>query len=92
MNAAIALGHRQSADESPEQRCVSIEITINARGEKQRLRALVDCGAEDDFISQTVVVKHGLKGIPLKVFGKAVDGRQLTIYGCHNLDVHATDD
>ena len=51
MNAAIALGQGQSAEQSAEQRCVSIEVTIRVDGKRQWLRALVDYRAEDDFIS-----------------------------------------
>ena len=55
------------------------------------LDALIDSGAEEDFISQTTVVSLGLQGVPPKTTGMAVDGHPITIYREHTLDVEARD-
>ena len=90
MNAVVALGNT-SVKNSNKHECIAVDVAINVAGERHVLYALVDSGAEDDFISQAVVLRLGLKGEAPNTFGKAVDGHQIRLFGRHQLKVHATD-
>ncbi|RMZ79297.1 hypothetical protein DV736_g6684, partial [Chaetothyriales sp. CBS 134916] len=68
-----------------------IQVEITARGGPYWAYALIDSGAQDDFISQKLVAELDLMGKPPDVAGKAVDGHTIRIYGRHDLCILATD-
>ena len=70
---------------------MSIELTIRGRGSDRTLVALVDTGAQSNFLSQKVVKEEGLNAVPSTQGIIGVDGRPLSVYGKHVLKVTAQD-
>ena len=67
------------------------EIVVYFPQGKRTLRALVDSGAQDNFISQKVIVEEGVRAPLSNITAHAVDGHQVRVYGRHALETHATD-
>ena len=88
MNAVVALGKKTDV---AARECIAINVEIIVAGERRGLLALVDSGAEDDFISQAVAIELGLKGTPPDSFSKVVNGHRIVLYSQHQLKVHAVD-
>ena len=87
--AAVALGaDPEKAEETPCMR-VSVELTIN--GLRRRFRALLDSGAEGNFISQKVCVESALRSNQISRGAVSVDGHRVTVYGHHDLKTTAVD-
>ena len=88
----MALGLKPSkADLLRERRCIEIETTLYLPHGNRKVKALLDCGAEDEIISQRFVKQNGLQETPVGRMGVAVDGHRVTIYGAHDLLLKAKD-
>lgn len=70
---------------------LEIPVSIAVDGHAHRVRALLDSGAQDDFISQHTVVMLDLPLTPAPTMARAVDGHSVNVYGRLTCDVYATD-
>ena len=88
----MALGLKPSkADLFRERRYIKIEIILYLPHENRKVKALLNCGTENEIISQRFVKQNGLQETPVGRIKGAVDGHKITIYGSHNLLIKAKD-
>jgi len=55
------------------------------------LFALVDTGAQENFLSQKIVLEEGLQATPTRMSAETVDGHRISIYGEHTITTSAED-
>jgi transposase InsO family protein len=89
MSAALALGIPH--DRAKPSRALAITISVSTPHGVRTVSALVDSGAEENFIDQRVVKAMDLPSEPLSVRANATDGHHLRTYGQVNCETHATD-
>lgn len=90
LNAAMALGLLNMASvEKP--RCLAIEIEVDTPNGPRTMRALLDSGAQANFISQLLIVEMGAQPIDEKSHVRTVGGQSIRVYGKHRFDTYATD-
>lgn len=91
MCAAVALGVRET--QAPREKFEGLEIPVEivVGDHAYPMRALLDSGAEDDFISQIAVARHGLKLMQASLAAVAVDGRRIEVYGRLACELRARD-
>jgi transposase InsO family protein len=53
--------------------------------------ALIDSGAQENFLSQRVIVEAGFQGEPTSIKAHTVDGSPVRVYGRHTIVTRATD-
>jgi hypothetical protein len=81
----MVLGLKFSKADFLRERCIEIEITLYLPHGNRKVKAFLDCGAENEIISQRFVKQNGLQETPVGRMGVAVDGYRVTIYGAHDL-------
>ena len=69
---------------------ISVELT-DAEGSTRTERALVDSGAESNCVLQTLVVECGLTPKVKDIDLATVEGKEVSTYGIHSLNLTATD-
>jgi hypothetical protein len=89
MSASLALGLPKGSVK-PSQGLV-IEIDIEVPHGKRTLLALVDSGAQKNFIDQRVVLQNEIEGTKPLMKAVAVDGHPIRTYGQVSCETHATD-
>ena len=89
MSASVALG-KQTADVSYTQ-CIVIDIELCVANGPRPVRALLDTGAQANFLSQTLAIEEGLRGNQASTMAQAVDGHAVTVYGQHCVAVRVRD-
>ena len=89
MSAAIALG--VPSNRAQPSRALVIKIDITAPQGKRTLTALVDSGAQENFIDQRVVKELDLASKPAPIRATSIDGHTLKTYGLVDCETHATD-
>lgn len=67
-----------------------VELPI-PRGGTRKVRALIDSGAQGNFISQHVIAAEGITTALVAPHSYAVDGHPIQVYGLHALETHAAD-
>ena len=72
-------------------RALVAEISLSGPQGPRMVRALIDTGAQENFISQHVVAEEGLKAEPTSMGAHTVDGHRIAIYGRHAVETQATD-
>lgn len=85
----MALGLQDKRPKHVEGLEIPIELVV--AGQAHPLRALLDSGAQEDFISQVTVVRLGFQLIPAPLTAVAVDGHRVNVYGQLSCEVRATD-
>lgn len=90
IEAGVVLGKTVTSEE-PKRGTLVIDVEITVKGKRHTLHALVDSGADEEFIAQSTVVALGMKGKPPDTFGKAVDGHKISLYGRHQCEIIAED-
>jgi hypothetical protein len=82
----MALGLKLSkADFFREKKCIKIETILYLPHRNRKMKALLDCGTENEIISQRFVKQNGLQKTPVRPMGIAIDRHRVTIYGTHDL-------
>ena len=89
MCASVATGRNPEGAKNTS-RLTTRVILRTAQGNRTFL-ALIDCGANENFISQRVVVEQGLQATPSRVSAKTIDDHKVVIYGEHALSTFAID-
>lgn len=89
MIASVALGADPKNAKSSQ--CMLIDVELRFKHGIRRLNALLDTGAQGNFLSQRIVAEEGLKADPMTVGAIAADGHAITVYGRHDVDTVATD-
>jgi hypothetical protein len=84
-----ALGIPQSGNKPP--RSLQLQIDIPSPQGWRTLHALLDSGAEENFISQRVVMESRLQSKMAATRVKSIDGHQIVVYGQHEIETHAND-
>lgn len=86
----MALGIQQE-NRGEQERLLEIPVRLAVGEHAHSLRALLDSGAQDDFISQHTVVRLELPLVSAPLRARAVDGHSVDVYGRLACEVHATD-
>jgi hypothetical protein len=89
MVASMALG-ASSKDAKPTQ-CMYIDVALHGEHGICKLFALLDTGAQGNFLSQKVAIEEGLRADSTSMGAMAVDGHSIAVYGRHAVEVEATD-
>jgi hypothetical protein len=55
------------------------------------VKALLNCGTENEIISQRFIKQNGLQETPVRRMKIAIDRHRITIYRSHNLLIKAKD-
>jgi len=79
----VALGKDPSTAKGT--RCMLIEVTLYFSYGNRKITALLDCGVDEDLISQRFAKENGLKVTPVGRMGTTVDEHHITIYGFYNI-------
>ncbi|KFZ00320.1 hypothetical protein V498_00155 [Pseudogymnoascus sp. VKM F-4517 (FW-2822)] len=84
---------RDDTGADPERRRLVIPVTVTASdGTERTERALIDSGAEENCVRQTLAVECGWRPQGGQERGlSTLEGREIWTYGTHNLEVKATD-
>lgn len=90
MNAALALGLLDAA-ETWASSSINVEVEIDTPDGPRAITALLDSGAQANFISQLLVAEMGVQPIETKVHVRTVNGQAIRVYGRHRFDTYATD-
>ena len=88
-SAVAALGIPQTSGRQPNSLQLQIDIPTSRRW--RTLHALLDSGAEENFISQKVIVESKLDAKPVSTRVKSIDGHSINLYGQHAIETHARD-
>ena len=86
----MALG-RNPEGAKKSKRSLVTKVVVRLPQGNRKFTALIDCGAEENFISQRLVVEEGLPSLPSSMRGRTIDGHRVTIYGEHKLKTFAID-
>jgi hypothetical protein len=77
---------------SPSTKAIRLHLEIPTSHGFRTLNALLDSGAEENFISQRIVAEAKLLPTPVTTRVRTINGRPITIYGRHALEAHARDE
>ncbi len=66
-------------------RCMLIEIILYLAHGNRKVTALLDYGADEDFISQRFTKENSLEITPIERIGTTVDEYYIIIYRSHNI-------
>lgn len=83
------MGRKTEGAKDTSRLTTSVEMRM-AHG-KRMLHALIDCGAEENFLSQRWVVEQGLRATSSTMAAKTIDDHKVVIYGEHMLSTAAID-
>lgn len=89
MIASVALG-KKLEDAKPTQ-CMLIDVELCGTHGKRKLFALLDTGAQGNFLSQRVAIEEGLQADPTSIGAMSSDGHSIVVYGKHAVDTVVTD-
>jgi hypothetical protein len=89
MCASVAMG--RNPEGARDTRRMTANVVLRTPQGTRKFLALIDCAAEENFISQRLVVEQGLTATPTKVAGRTIDGHKVIIYGEHALPTFAID-
>jgi RNase H-like domain found in reverse transcriptase/Reverse transcriptase (RNA-dependent DNA polymerase)/Integrase zinc binding domain/Chromo (CHRromatin Organisation MOdifier) domain len=87
--ASVALG--VDPERARQSVCMLVNIELSINGGSRRLSALLDSGAEGNFLSQKVCVEAGLRANQASRGAVSLDGHRVTVYGQHDVETTATD-
>lgn len=76
---------------SGKQQAITLEIEVDTPKGPVAMRALLDSGAQANFISQLLVMEIGAKPLSTNVHVRTVAGQPIRVYGEHRLNTYATD-
>ena len=89
MIAAVALG--KDPRKATQTQSLVTEVTLRLSHGNRVVTALVDCGAQENFLSQKIVVEESLTAQPTTIGAYTIDGHRIAVYGRHALETQATD-
>lgn len=83
----MALG-KDPKEAKPTQRLVA-EVALRVPRGTRMVTALIDTGAQENFLSQHLVVEEGLQAEQTSIGAHTVDGHHITVYGRHEIETRA---
>jgi hypothetical protein len=89
MIASVALG-ADSEDARLTQYMV-IDVELRSQHDTRRLYALLDSGAQANFLSQKVAVEEDFRADSTSIGAMAVDGRSILVYRRYRIETQAVD-
>jgi hypothetical protein len=85
----MAMG--RNPEEARDTRRMTANVILRTPQGTRKFLALIDCAAEENFISQRLVVEQGLTATPTKVAGRTINSHKVIIYGEHALPTFTID-
>jgi hypothetical protein len=79
MCASVAMG--RNPEGAKDTRRMTANVVLRTPQGTRTFLALIDCAAEENFISQRLVVEQGLTATPTKIAGKTINNYKIIIYG-----------
>ena len=89
MIASVALGV-DPKDAQPTQ-CMVVKVALHGTHGIRTLHALLDTGAQGNFLSQSVAVEEGFRANSSSKGAVAADGHPIVVYGQHTIRTEITD-
>ena len=70
---------------------LATEIGLVGPQGTRMISALIDTGAQENFISQHIIVEERMEAEPTSIGAHTIDGHRIAIYGRHVVETQATD-
>ena len=87
--ASEALG--LSAVEAESEEHIFLDVKVQTKRGKRRLHALLDSGAQGNFISQAIVLEEDITCEKTATCVNGVGGHSVAVYGYVSVETHVTD-
>ena len=80
-----------AVETSASEECIFLDVEIQTPQGKRMLRALLDSGAQGNFLSQAIVIEEKILLSKTSTRVNGVGGHEVTVYGQSLIETHATD-
>jgi hypothetical protein len=71
--------------------CIVVDVALHGKHGIRRLHALLNTGAQGNFLSQSVAIKKGFRANSTSAGAVAVDGYSIVVYSKHTVKTEVTD-
>jgi hypothetical protein len=68
-----------------------VNVALHKKHSIRRLHALLDTGAQGNFLSQSVAIEEGFQANSTSAGAVAVDGHSIVVYSKHTVKTEVTD-